>query len=213
MPSPTRFLVAAGFCLLAAALCVFAVTGLLRPAPKAPVTQVTARTVIDRIASRYFVVTKSAYLTQESQLKIDQGSRWNNMLWGQTVTARGVIRVDLGVDLSGLTEQDVVVDVASKTVKIDMPAATVMSAAPFGDVEVKSDQGVLKFLLDNDPNSDQNRARDQLVADAKAAARQDASLFTEARRDAVKLLQLVVEGTGYQLVVPEADQATDGAKQ
>jgi hypothetical protein len=212
MTSLNRFLWAAGFCLLAAALCAFAVSNLLRPAPKAPVMQVTARTVVDRITSRYFVVTKSAYMTQETQIKVDQGSRWSNLLWGQTLTARGVIRVDLGIDLSGLTVKDVVVDAASKTVKIDIPAASIMGAAPFGDVEVKSDQGVLKFLLDNDPNSDQNRARDQLVADAKAAARQDNRLFTEARRDAIKLLQIIVEGTGYQLVVPAADQA-DATKQ
>lgn len=201
-----RFLWAGGFFLLMAALCAMAVAALLHPAAKAPVTQVTARTIIDRITSRYFIVTKTAYLSQETAIKVDQGSAWSNLLWGQTLTAHGVVRVDLGVDLSGLAEKDVTVDAASKTVKIALPDATIMGAATYGDVEVKSQQGVLQYLLKNDPNGDQNRARDQLVADAKTAVRQDTQLFADAHRDAEKLLQLIIEGTGYQLVVPAVDQ-------
>ncbi len=193
-------LLLAGFVLLAAAALIvavkFAVGG-----PKEDQVTVTARSILDRISDQYFVVTKSVYVDQKAEIKVDTGSKWSNLFWGQTVKADGVIRVDVGVDMSKLTEQDIVVDQRAKTVRIDVPPADILNASQYGDIEVETKQGVLKYVLDNNPNEDHNRALQQLIAGAKEAVRQDPQLFSAARQDASKILQLIVGGLGYKLVI------------
>ncbi len=193
-------LLLAGFVLLAAAALIvavkFAVGG-----PKEDQVTVTARSILDRISDQYFVVTKSVYVDQKAEIKVDTGSKWSNLFWGQTVKADGVIRVDVGVDMSKLTEQDIVVDQRAKTVRIDVPPADILNASQYGDIEVETKQGVLKYVLDNNPNEDHNRALQQLIAGAKDAVRQDPQLFADARQDAAKILQLIVGGLGYKLVI------------
>lgn len=197
--SPTKFIWSIGFLLFAGALLIGTVAFVTRPNHE-PQIIVTAETVLDRITDRYVVVTKTAYISQSSEITVDQGSRWSNLLWGQTVSARGIVRVDIGVNLDQLTADDIIVSERDKTVTISVPSADIVSAAPYGDVTVESKQGVLKRILDNNPNSDYNRAVERLVADASTAVRQDPSLFDEARTDSLKILRLVVESLGYELI-------------
>ncbi|MFH2063289.1 MAG: DUF4230 domain-containing protein [bacterium] len=196
-----RALLLVGFVLLSAAALALVLRfslGWGAPEPEPQVT-VTARSILERVSDRYFVVTKSVYVDQKSEITVDTGSRWSNFFWGQTVQANGVIRVDVGVDMTRLAEDDITVDSRSKTVRIDIPPADILDASQYGDIEVESKQGVLKYVLDNDPNEDHNRALERLVADAKESVRQDPQLFADARRDAARLLGLIVEGTGYRL--------------
>lgn len=163
--------------------------------------EVTSRTIIDRISDQYFIVTKTMVIDQNSTVKVDQGSQWSNFLWGQTINAEGMIRVDIGVDLNSLQESDVTVDERTKTVKIKLPVATILDASQYGDIEVDSKQGVLKYLLNNDPNADHNQALSQLIADAKAAAQSDTKVFDEARGDSINLIRLIVEEMGYSVEI------------
>lgn len=205
---PTRFLWAAGFVLASAALLVFSVSSLIKGPTEPPAPTVTSRAVLDRVADAYFVVTKTVYVDQTAEINVDRGSTWSNFLWGQKVQARGVVRVDVGVDLSRLAEKDIAVDNASHTVRIDVPPADIMNASQYGDIEVRTEQGVLKRLLENDPNEDHNRALEQLLAGARESVRGDAKIFDEARGDSLKLLRLIVQGLGYELV----DNLTDAAR-
>ncbi len=190
---------AVGFVLIALAILIGVGSVVFRSNKES--TTVTARSILERISDQYFIVTKSAYIDQESTMTVDKGSKWSNFFWGQTVEAEGVIRIDVGVDLSQITEEDIIVDHKTKTVRIDVPPADILNASQYGDIEVESDQGVLKYLLDNDPNEDHNRALEQLVADAKEAVRQDQSLFDDARQDSSKLLYMIVSGMDYKLII------------
>jgi hypothetical protein len=191
---------AAGFAMFSLALLIGIVAAVTRP-KAGPETKVTAQTILDRIADRYVVVTKTAYVNQQSEIKIDQGSRWSNLLWGQTVKARGIIKIDIGVDLSNLTEEDIAVDNRARQVFIDIPNADIIGGAQYGDIEVESKQGVLKYIFDNDPNEDHNRALEQMIGDAKTAVRGDKALFASARQDSIGILRLVVESLGYELTL------------
>ncbi len=193
-------LLLAGFVLLAAAALVVTVKFAFGGAKEEQIT-VTARSILERISDQYFVVTKSVYIDQKAEITVDTGSRWSNLFWGQTVKADGVIRIDVGVDLSKLEEKDITVDHRAKTVRIDVPPADILNASQYGDIEVETKQGILKYVLDNDPNEDHNRALQQLIAGAKEAVRQDQRLFGDARQDAAKILRLIVAGMGYQLVI------------
>ncbi len=168
---------------------------------KEPTIEVTSRTILDKITDQYFVVTKTVVVDQESTIKVDQGSEWSNFLWGQTIKAEGLIRVDVGVDLAKLKEEDIIVDKESKTVKIKIPKATILDASQFGDIEVESKSGVLKYLLNNNPNEDHNQALGQLIEDAKVSVQTDDKVFSEARNNSVNLIKLIIEELGYKLEV------------
>lgn len=84
-----------------------------------------------------------------------------------------------------------------------MPRAEILNASQYGAIEVDSRQGVLKWLTDNDPNDDHNRALDQLLREARTSILTDEQLFNEARNDAAKLLELIVESFDYSLVITQ----------
>ena len=131
-----------GFVLLAtAALIVVVKLDFSKPIQEEQVA-ITSLAILERISDQYFVVTKSVYVDQKSEIVVDTGSKWSNFFWGQTVKADGVIRVDVGVDMSQLTEKDIVVDQEAKTVRVDVPPADILNASQYGDIEVESQQGV-----------------------------------------------------------------------
>lgn len=162
--------------------------------------EISSRTILDRITDQYFVVTKTVVVDQTSNITIDQGSAWSNFLWGQTIEAHGTVRVDIGVDLSELSEEDIEINERTKTVTIALPDASVLDANQIGDIEVDTKSGVLKFLFENDPTEDHNLALKQLAEDARASV-QSQELLEEARQDATKLLTLIVQDLGYTVEV------------
>jgi hypothetical protein len=188
-----------GFVALAAAVLLYVGNAVFRGGDK---IEVTSQAILERISDNYFVVTKSAFVDEETEIAIDKGSTWSNFFWGQTLTARGRIRIDIGVDLSGITEDDIAIDHREKTVTIAVPQAEILDASQHGNIEVETKQGILKTLLDSDPNEDHNRALAQLITEAKAAISGDATLFEDARRDSTRILELIVQSFGYTLTVP-----------
>ncbi len=192
------YLYAIGFVALAIAALIITVKFGLFSKPEEKT--ITSRAILERIADNYFVVTKSAIIYEEVEISVDKGSAWSNMLWGQTVKARGTVRIDIGVNLAGLDENSIVVNHRDKTVAIAVPRAEILDASQYGAIEVDSQQGVLKWLTDNDPNEDHNRALEQLLEEAHTSISTDERLFTEARRDSTKLLELIVESFDYTLV-------------
>jgi hypothetical protein len=192
------YLYAIGIATLGLALLILVIKfGILnKPAQE----NITSLTVLNKIADHYFIVTKTAYLDQKTEIEIDQGSTWSNLLWGQTLIARGMIRIDIGVNLFELTEKDIIIDHKNKTVQINIPPATIMNSSQTGGIEVSNKQGVLKRLLDNEPTEDHNRAVAQLISDAQQAIKQNNELFITAQQDAVKLLELIIDGLNYTLI-------------
>ncbi|MBU0625393.1 DUF4230 domain-containing protein [Patescibacteria group bacterium] len=196
------YLYTTGFAALAISVLILTIKfGLL--GQKSQEEQVTSRAILERIADNYFVVTKSVIVYEEVEINIDKGSTWSNLLWGQTVKARGTVRLDIGVDLAGLDENDININHRVKTVSLSVPRAEILNASQYGAIEVDSRQGVLKWLTDNDPNDDHNRALDQLLREARTSILTDEQLFNEARNDAAKLLELIVESFDYSLVITQ----------
>jgi hypothetical protein len=169
---------------------------------KSSTTQITSRSILERIADNYFVVTKSAIVYEEVEIIIDKGSTWSNLFWGQTVKAHGAVRLDIGVDLTGLDEKDIQIDHRNKTVSIAIPRAEILNSSQYGAIEVDSKQGVLKWLINNDPNEDHNRALEQLLREARTSISTDKQLFEEARNNAAKLVGLIVKSFDYELALP-----------
>lgn len=164
---------------------------------------VTSQTIVNRIQEQAFLVTKTVYIDQESEIVIDRGSDWSNFWWGQTITAEGLIRSDVGVDLSKVTAESIVVDHDQKTITISVPAAEILDTSLSGEIEVVTKSGILKKLLLNDTNADYNLALSQLTTDATAAVNADEALFVEARNSTTSMLELLLAETGYEVIVSD----------
>lgn len=161
------------------------------------VTTVNSITIRNRIENEAFIITKTLYINQEATIKVDQGSDWSNFWWGQTITAKSLMKVNVGVDFKKIKESDITINNVSKTITIKLPSAEVLDVSLGGDITVNSQTGILKLIFDNNTNSDYNKALNQLKLDATAAANADTQMLTDAKADSIKLIQLVLKDTGY----------------
>jgi len=168
---------------------------------KADTVEITSQTIIDKITSQSFMVTKTVQINQDSEIIINKGSDWSNFLWGQTIEAEALVRADVGVDYSKISSNNISVDSDNKIITIDVPAAEMLDISIKGDIKVTSTSGVLKLLLQNDPNADHNLASGQLIKDAEKSILTDQEIMNDARNNSIEFLKLMVSDTGYNVEV------------
>jgi hypothetical protein len=176
---------------------------------KPETVKISSRIVVEEITKQYFVVTKTVYLDQTSQIVVDQGSSWSNFWWGQTIEARAPMKVDVGVDLKELKEEDITVDNENMVIKIRIPEASILSTSLAGEIEVETSKGVLRKIFNNNTNDDYNQALNTLTNDANNSVKEDTELFNEARNDSIKLLSIIVKDLGYTIEIVGNDQGVD----
>lgn len=159
--------------------------------------EITSTIVIERIQNQAFLITRTVITDQDTKIKIDQGSAWSNFWWGHEITAEGTVQVDVGLDLSGLTEEDIQVDDTSKVIKINLPKAEVYDSSLEGEIDVTTKSGILKKLLTTDTNEDYNLAMALLTTQAEESVSQDDKLLEEAQSSALSTLEAIFKDTGY----------------
>ncbi|HOY46134.1 MAG TPA: DUF4230 domain-containing protein [Candidatus Dojkabacteria bacterium] len=163
--------------------------------------KLTSVMVVDRINEEAFLITRSVYLDQDIEIVVDAGSDWSNFWWGQTLQAQALVKVSLGVDLQNITPDQIIVNELEKKITIDLPEPSIISKEIIGDIEVDNQQGLLKLLFDNDTNKDYNLAYSELTTQAEKAVEQKEELFMESKTEALKILELIFNDTGYSLIV------------
>lgn len=136
--------------------------------------------------------------------------RSDNQLFGQSIgmnvpgTKRQLLvvipgSVKAGVDLSGVTENDIVIDDEKKTAKLTLPAAQFLGGAEiyFEDVETYSYEGVFS------EKADINEAYD-LAAEAKTLILEEATgqgVLKTAQFNAEKTLKEMFSFAGYDVTI------------
>ncbi|MFS0575942.1 DUF4230 domain-containing protein [Sporosarcina sp. 179-K 3D1 HS] len=136
--------------------------------------------------------------------------RQDNQLFGQSIglnvpgTKRQLLviipgAVKAGVDLSGLTEKDIVVNEEKKTITLAIPPATFLGGAElfFDQVEVYSYEGVFREKPDI-------REAYELAAEAKKLIVEEASgqgILQTAQRQAEQTLKDMFSFTGYDVTI------------
>lgn len=163
--------------------------------------KVTSQIILDRITNQAFLLTKTVYLEQKAQIKIDQGSDWSNFWWGQIIDTNALMKVNVGVDLNDLSVANIFVDNINNKILINLPAAQILDATPEGDISVTTQNGVLKFLLANDPNDDYNQAFKQLKLDATSAVNKNPEILASAQTETITILGNLLKDTGYSVEV------------
>ncbi|MCC7522516.1 DUF4230 domain-containing protein [Candidatus Uhrbacteria bacterium] len=140
---------------------------LLRPA--GITTTITSQSILTAMRDQGFLVTQTYVFDQPVTIQKSTGSAFKDFFVGQTIEARGSMEANVGVDLSGLSEQDVTVSNGNVTMRVPRPK--IFNTRLVGPIEVKNSQGILKRLLE--PNDGYNEALTALANAAETAASKD----------------------------------------
>lgn len=166
-------------------------------------TIVEKETILERISSQSFLVTKNVLTTQNVKITVDEGSSWSNFWWGHEITASALVDTGIGVDLKKITSDDITVDKNKKTITINLPESEIYQTNLSGDIEVRTESGILKILFDSDTNEDYNLALSELNSQAENAVSGNDEIMTEARTEAVNSLKMLFSDTDYTLLLAD----------
>ncbi|NYF23431.1 DUF4230 domain-containing protein [Sporosarcina sp. JAI121] len=136
--------------------------------------------------------------------------RQDNTLFGQSIglnvpgTKRQLLvvipgSVKAGVDMSGLTEKDVVVDEKKKTAKLTLPPATFLGGAEiyFDKVEVYSYEGVFREKANIEEAYELAEEAKKLILEETAGQ----GVLTMAQQNAEKTLREMFSFAGYDVTI------------
>jgi hypothetical protein len=162
--------------------------------------QVSTTQIFEKFQEQAFLVTQTFFLEQDTSIVMDAGSNWNNLLWGQEITASGLTRVDVGVDLSNISEQNIQVDNKLQTVRINMPSVEVLDSSITGPLDIDTSNGLLRRIFDDADGEEYNMAMEILVEKSQNSLEENPELLTEAVMSTEKAFEMFVEQFGLEYV-------------
>lgn len=154
---------------------------------------VTADVILTALRDRGFLVTQTYIFNEPVTITKTSGSALKDFFFGQTITARGVMEVNMGTDLAKITADDIRID--GDTVIVTIGPATLFNDRLIGPIDVKNDQGLLKRILQSEDGY--NEALVELSKQAEAAATKPELVDTatkHAQEEIARLLTFVAAG-------------------
>lgn len=167
---------------------------------------VNSQIILERITDQYFLVTKTVFVNSKVEIETPKNNDWTDLFTGKKLTVLGLIRVDVGVDMKNMRPENIIVDSQKKIVTISLPHADILDSSLSGQLDIIADKSItekLKSLLKDSQNDDYNLALETLIASANSQVTADESIFSSARDDSAKLINLIVSGMlkDYQVVI------------
>lgn len=162
--------------------------------PKPEIRQeISSQVILTALHDRGFLVTQTYMFDQPVVIKKTTGSALKDFFFGQTITARGTMEVNLGIDFAKVSQDDVIIAAEGVTVKI--PKTSLFNTRLVGPLEVNNEKGILKRLTDNDTGY--NEALQMLSQEAEKAAQKPELVERadqRAKEDAARILGYVSGG-------------------
>ena len=163
-------------------------------------TKISSQTILQSLRERGFLVTQTNIMNESVKIATKQDTLWDRLLWGQVITAYGVVEVNLGVDLAKLKEEDV--KISDNKVTVTIPAVEIFNSRLVGDISLENKQGILKRILEN--NSGYNTAMNELVKQATDAVLKPEQMTlanTKAIEEIKRLTGYIVKDKEIEVVV------------
>lgn len=156
-------------------------------------TEISSQSILTALHDRGFLVTQTYFFDQPVVITKTTGSAFKDLFFGQTITARGLMEINLGTDLAKITQDDIAIE--GDVITVTIPKATLFNSRLVGPMEVKNEKGLLKKLTDSD--SGYNEALQVLNQEAEKNA-QTAEMLDRAdlraQEDTERLLSFVAQG-------------------
>lgn len=138
---------------------------IFRP-PTVAETKVTAQVILTALRDRGFLVTQTYVFDEPVTIEKKSGSAFKDFFYGQKITARGAMEVNLGIDLAKVLSDDITIE--GDTVIVSIPGASIFNVRLVGPLDVKNAQGILKRLLENDDGYNEAQAELSRLAEETA---------------------------------------------
>jgi len=160
-------------------------------APAADQPMISAQTILQALKPQGFLVTQSIITNQEVTIDRRTGNVFRDLFLGQTITARGTMEANLGIDLTELSERDI--EVTDERILVRTPDVRLFNTRLIGEIEVENSQGIIKRIFQpddgyNESLSSLTSATEALAADPHVISSSRERTKEELRR-LVKLLQ------------------------
>ncbi|MBU0975621.1 MAG: DUF4230 domain-containing protein [Patescibacteria group bacterium] len=160
---------------------------------------ISSTVVVDKLKDQSFLITRTLITNQKVDIEIDYESPWSQFFWGHKVSAEGIMQVDIGVNLAGITDQDIEVNNSDKIIKIRLPDSEIFDTSLSGPIELSTKSGIFKKLFDTDDNEDYNLALNELKTQAENSVKSNTDLMDDAKSSAIITLQAIFKDTGYTI--------------
>jgi hypothetical protein len=174
---------------------------LFAPKPK-PAETINAQVILTALHNRGVLVSQTFVFDTPVTIDRSSGNALKDFFFGQTIEARGTMEVNLGVDLAGMSADDVTIDDATNTVTVRIPSAKLFDSRLVGPIELKNNQGILKRLLNSDDGY--NDALALLSKTAEEAAQKPEIIAVandHAKEDLTQILGYVAQGKTVKVEV------------
>ncbi len=158
-----------------------------------PKREVNAQVILTALRDRGFLVTQTYVFDQPVIIKKTSGSAFKDFFFGQTITARGAMEVNLGIDLAKVSEQDIIFE--EQKITVTVPTSSLFNVRLVGPIDVRNEQGILKRVLQSEDGY--NEALAELSRIAEETAKKPDFLdraADRAKEDVARLLSYVAEG-------------------
>ena len=99
--------------------------GLLAGQPQS----INSQIILDRITDQYFLVTKTVFADSKVEIETLKSNDWKDLFSGKKVTVRGLVRIDVGVDMKNMQLGNIEVDSFKKIVTISLPHAEILNSS------------------------------------------------------------------------------------
>lgn len=167
---------------------------------------VNSQLILERITNQYFLVTKTVFINSKVEIDTPKNNDWTDIFTGKKLTVLGLIRVDVGVDMKNMRPENIIIDSQKKILTISLPHAEILDSSLSGELDFAVDKSIvekLKSLFKNTQNDDYNLALKTLIESANSQVTANEIIFSSARDDSAKLVQLIVSGMlkDYQIVI------------
>lgn len=150
--------------------------------PKQTAPRISSETILQSLTAQGFLVTQSIISDQHVTIDKRSGNIFKDFFLGQTITARGTMEANLGIDLTELKPEDI--DVTDERITIRVPDVRLFNTRLIGDIEVENEQGIIKRLLSPEDgyneslralteSTEQLAADEQVVQNARERSREE----------------------------------------
>jgi hypothetical protein len=191
MKSIFKILIAAFLALVVLGLGIYA--GYRIFAPQQNKTQVTAQVILTALRDRGFLVTQTYVFDEPVTITKKSGSALSNFFFGQTITARGAMEANLGIDLGKVSTSDI--QIQADKIVVTVPKAQLFNVRLIGPLDVQNTQGILKRLLENDNGYNEAQAELARVAEEAATKPEFVDRATEsAKTEIARLVGYIAQG-------------------
>jgi hypothetical protein len=110
--------------------------------------EISSTVILNSLNQEGFLVTQSNVYTQDVVIEKSTGSAVKDFFLGQTIQASTVLKVNIGVDLKNITQENITME--GNKVTIQLPSPNISSIEIIDDVKLENEQGIVKKIFDNE---------------------------------------------------------------